>query len=233
MHNRQWLAPWIVAVVAAGCGGAKDETSTDTEVEPQVETADTAEEILPIPGEDAVLRIVSPENSDEVDPTFQLVWEVEGCDIDSPSRDRGACHIHRYLDGVGLEAPPTDGVGQYTYEAFPVADLTPGEHSVTIVLIPNGKPDADSFDDGPHDTPISATVTFMVLAPPEETDVEDTEVVDTEVDPVDTEVVDTDVDPVDTDVVDTDPGETDSDTDAPGSETGDTFAVAPDTDTDP
>jgi hypothetical protein len=177
--NPRSATTWMLALSLAACSGDTKSTDTDSDDQPAVaDTFDTAEEDLPTPGEEAILTIVSPANGDELDPDFEVVWEVNGCDINYPSQDGSACHIHRYLDGNGLDEPITDGFGLYQYVTFDMQGLEPGEHTISIVLIPNDKPGGGGFDDGPHTTPISDAITFMVLAPAEDTD--DTDAVDTD-----------------------------------------------------
>lgn len=202
------------ALLLAACTTGKTPEEPPEEV--FEDTWDTALFVVQTPGEDATLRITSPTNGEDVTDTVTVTWEVDGCDIGTPSNLPEGCHVHRVLDGEALPEENGGPWGLYAYQSYDITDLEPGTHTLQMILIPNDKP--EGFDDGPHDDPIFANIEFTVLGEPDDTD---GSMVDTSggTDTGDTNDTGLQTDDTDTDVVnDTDTADTD-DTDVIGDDT--------------
>lgn len=97
-------------------------------------------------------------DGDEVDITF----EVSGCDIDSPSTDPTACHLHKYLDEAQYSDADGTGFGHYDSGGFTISPVAEGEHTFSLWLVPN------DGSDQPFIPSITGSVSFTMIAAEEE-----------------------------------------------------------------
>jgi hypothetical protein len=105
------------------------------------------------------LVITLPDEGAEVTGSeVTIAFEVNGCNVSSPSADPGGCHLHKYLDGASYNNTDGTGFGHYSPAAFTISPVSEGEHSFMLYLIANDGSDA------PFDPLISDTVTFTVTA---------------------------------------------------------------------
>ena len=105
------------------------------------------------------LIITLPEEGATVDgPEITITFEVNGCNVSTPSADPGGCHVHKYLDDAEYRDADGTGFGHYNSSPFTISPVSDGEHSFMLYLIANDGSDA------PFDPLISDTVTFTVTS---------------------------------------------------------------------
>jgi len=115
----------------------------------QGEVTINVEELPP----DPTIVITSPADGQDVDGTdVQIEFQVDGCNVSSPSQDADGCHIHNYLDGALFQDDPS----HYSDAPFTISIAEPGSYVFTLVLAVNTGSDANM------DPEISDSVTFEV-----------------------------------------------------------------------
>lgn len=155
-----WV-PVAGAFLIAGCGG---DTTPDTEMMEDSETAEPMEETMDEPMEPGTVSIVQPQDGAEVTgPNVEVVMEATGIDIvESGIMEPGTGHHHIFLDvdvtpmdepiPSGLPGMIHKGDGTSTHMLEGVA---PGEHRLIAVVA-----------DGAHiplDPPVMDTIHFTVV----------------------------------------------------------------------
>ncbi len=105
------------------------------------------------------LVITVPDEGEEVEgPEITIEFEVNGCNVSSPSSDPWGCHVHKYLDGEQYSDEDGTGHGHYTPASFTISPIADGEHTFMLYLISNDGSDA------PFEPLISDSVTFTVTS---------------------------------------------------------------------
>lgn len=117
--------------------------------------------------EEPVLVITAPSDGAIIEgEDVEISFTVTGCDIDSPSNDASACHLHKYLDKADYADEDGTGFGHYDADSFTITPIDEGEHTFSLRLISNDGSD-QAFTPMIYDT-----VSFTVIAT--EDDSEDT-----------------------------------------------------------
>jgi hypothetical protein len=106
------------------------------------------------------LLITQPTDKEELtDSDVTVAFEVNGCNMSSPSSDADGCHLHKFLDGATWAEEDGTGHGHYDTGSFVMGSIEDGEHSISLQLISNDGSDAA------YDPLIEDTVSFTVSLP--------------------------------------------------------------------
>ena len=98
------------------------------------------------------LIITAPADDEVVDGSeITIEFEVDGCNVSSPSSDADGCHLHKYLDSKAYTAG--DGMGHYDAGSFTIT-ASDGGHIFELFLVTNDGSDAK------FDPVITDSVTF-------------------------------------------------------------------------
>ena len=90
------------------------------------------------------LVITSPMEGDEITgDRVTINFEVTNCDFGSPGNSDNGCHLHKFVDGEAWRDENDENNGHFDTSAFELYPLTPGEHTLRIVLVKNDGTDED------------------------------------------------------------------------------------------
>lgn len=149
-RHRLLAAALLLALVAAGCGD-------DPALEGTAEGGDGGEGDAAGADDAPAVEVVAPSDGAEVEPPFDIEFEVSGVEIGPP--ETGKRHVHVYVGG--------DYETHYTVEPFTVTEAAEGEQAFRVVL---ARANHDELDVGDE---VTLTVAGGAAAAPEDEDEDD------------------------------------------------------------
>ena len=112
--------------------------------------------VLPVP----TLLITGPEEGASVlGPDIEITFEVDGCEMSSPSANADGCHVHKFLDDEEYRDEDDSAFGHYASDPFTISPIAVGSHTFKLVLVKN------DGSDQPFEPEISDSVAFEAEAP--------------------------------------------------------------------
>lgn len=109
-------------------------------------------EVIELP----TVEILTPEEGAIIEGnTFEVTWEVTGCEVTSPQNNPDGCHLHRYLDRENY-SDDDSSVGWYGPVPFDLVVEDPGPHELEVRIHKN------DGTDGAWDPETTATVNFCI-----------------------------------------------------------------------